>query len=64
MYLVQVLLPLADNDGNEFPEDVLHGIQAELHKLFGALTAYTRAPAKGVGRMEEPSTRTISLSSR
>jgi hypothetical protein len=47
MYLVQVLLPLADNDGNEFPEDALHGIQAELHKLFGGLTAYTRAPARG-----------------
>jgi hypothetical protein len=48
MYLVQLLLPLADNAGNPFPTDILKGIQTELSQRFGGLTAYSRAPAKGV----------------
>lgn len=46
--LVQILLPLADNGGNPFPEDMLRSIQFELSEKFGGLTAYTRAPARGV----------------
>ena len=48
MHLIQILLPLADNAGNPFPSDVLHGIQTELAQRFGGLTAYSRAPARGV----------------
>ena len=48
MHLVQLLLPLANNTGEQFPEQVLREIQAELTERFGGLTAYTRAPAKGV----------------
>jgi hypothetical protein len=46
--LVQVLLPLTDNGGNPFSEDMLRSIQSELSDKFGGLTAYTRAPARGV----------------
>jgi len=48
MHLVQLLLPLADNAGSPFPDDVLEDIQTELSQRFGGLTAYSRAPAKGV----------------
>jgi hypothetical protein len=48
MHLIQILLPLADNAGHAFPGDVLQAIQTELSQRFGGLTAYSRAPAKGV----------------
>ena len=48
MHLIQILLPLADNAGNPFPDHVLQGIHTELSQRFGGLTAYSRAPAKGV----------------
>lgn len=48
MYLVQILLPLADNDGNPISEDLLRDIREELVSRFGGLTAYARAPAQGV----------------
>jgi hypothetical protein len=47
-HLIQILLPLADNDGVSFPETLLRQLQAELAARFGGLTAYSRAPAKGV----------------
>lgn len=47
-YLVQILLPLADNDGIPFPPEVFRALQGELTSRFGGLTAYSRAPAKGV----------------
>jgi hypothetical protein len=48
MHLIQILLPLADNDGMPFPEALLRGIQAELAQRFGGVTAFSRAPAKGI----------------
>lgn len=48
MILVQILLPLADNDGVPFPEADLAAVQAELATRFGGLTAHNRAPARGV----------------
>jgi hypothetical protein len=48
MHLIQILLPLADNDGRPFPDALLRGIQAELSEKFGGLTAFTRVPAKGI----------------
>ena len=48
MYLIEVLLPLANNQGKEFPAQTLRDIQDELSRKFGGLTAHSRAPAKGV----------------
>ena len=47
-YLVQVLLPVYDNDGDRFPVDHYDEVRVRLTDLFGGLTAYTRAPAEGL----------------
>ena len=46
-HLVQILLPLADNDGQAFPMEMFREVQAKLTERFGGLTAFTRAPAEG-----------------
>jgi hypothetical protein len=48
MHLVQLLLPLYGDDGARLPQDVFDTVRAELVERFGGLTAYTRAPAKGL----------------
>jgi len=48
MFLVQILLPLFDNEGHPFePSDYVQ-LRSELADRFGGVTAYTRAPARGV----------------
>lgn len=47
-YLVQILLPLADNNGAPFAPDIMAELQTELTHRFGGVTAYSRAPAKGI----------------
>lgn len=48
MYLVQILLPLYDNEGHAFePTDYVQ-LRSDLAERFGGITAYTRAPARGV----------------
>jgi hypothetical protein len=49
-YVVQIFVPLADNAGLPFPDEVLRRIQKDLYDHFGGLTAYNRAPAEGVWR--------------
>jgi hypothetical protein len=50
MYLVQILLPLYDNEGHPFePVDYVQ-LRTDLADRFGGVTAYTRAPARGVWR--------------
>jgi hypothetical protein len=48
MYLVQILLPLYDNEGNALPQLEFRRVSSELADRFGGLTAFTRAPAEGV----------------
>ena len=48
MHLVQLLLPLYDNDGRPFPSSQFAAVRTALMERFGGLTAYTRAPAEGV----------------
>jgi hypothetical protein len=48
MYLVQLLLPLRDEDGKPFPRAHYRQIRTLLTERFGGLTAYTRAPAEGL----------------
>lgn len=48
MYLIQILLPTADNDGHPFDEGVILEVQQRLTDKFGGVTAHIRAPAKGV----------------
>jgi hypothetical protein len=48
MYLVQILLPVYDNDGHAFEAREYVQLHSELADRFGGVTAYTRAPARGV----------------
>jgi hypothetical protein len=47
MHLVQLLLPLRDNDGRAFGAALFTDVRRELTARFGGLTAYSRAPAEG-----------------
>ena len=47
MHLVQLLLPLYDNDGRPFPSSHFAEVRTGLMEQFGGLTAYSRAPAEG-----------------
>lgn len=48
MHLVQILLPLVADGGERLPQPLFGAVRAELVERFGGLTAYTRAPAKGL----------------
>ncbi|HYE48105.1 MAG TPA: hypothetical protein VEB20_00830 [Azospirillaceae bacterium] len=52
MHLVQILLPLYDNDGRPQPRDAFARVRTELAERYDGLTAYTRAPAEGLWRSE------------
>ncbi|HTL00983.1 MAG TPA: hypothetical protein VL243_02120 [Vicinamibacterales bacterium] len=47
-YLIQILLPLYDNHGHPFEARDYNQLRSELADRFGGVTAYTRAPARGV----------------
>jgi crotonobetainyl-CoA:carnitine CoA-transferase CaiB-like acyl-CoA transferase len=47
-YLIQILLPLYDNAGHEFDAQEYVNLRTELADRFGGVTAYMRAPARGV----------------
>lgn len=48
MHLVQILLPLADNDGRRFDSADYGRVRIELKERFGGITSFTRAPAEGM----------------
>jgi hypothetical protein len=48
MNLVQLLLPLYDEHGERFAQSLYDAVARELGESFGGLTAYVRAPAKGL----------------
>jgi hypothetical protein len=48
MVLVQLLLPLSDNQGRPWPRELFEQVRQELLERFGGMTAYARAPAKGL----------------
>jgi hypothetical protein len=52
MHLIQILLPLYDNAGNTFGEDLFGKVRRDLTERFGGLTAFTRAPAQGLWKDE------------
>ena len=53
MHLVQLLLPLYAQDGARLPQAVFAAVRQELVDRFGGLTAYSRAPARGVWADDE-----------
>ena len=47
MHLIQLLLPITDNDGHPTDPAPIALVRQELTERFGGVTAYTRAPAAG-----------------
>lgn len=50
MYLVEILLPLNDNEGRPFDSEKFSTLREILTERFGGLTAFTRSPAQGTTR--------------
>jgi len=48
MYLVQILLPLANAQGRRFPSAEYGRVRKEMNDRFGGITSFTRAPAEGM----------------
>jgi hypothetical protein len=48
MYLIQILLPLYDNEGEAFEQKVYDRVRDELTKKFGGVTAFHSSPAEGI----------------
>ena len=48
MHLIEILLPLADNEGQPFAADLHSRVRDELVERFGGVTAFTRSPAEGL----------------
>jgi hypothetical protein len=53
MHLVQLLLPLYDNNKQLFPQKDFDRVRDELVKRFGGITAFRRSPAEGLWREGE-----------
>jgi hypothetical protein len=51
-HLVQLLLPLTDNDGERFDQQRFEAVRRELTQRFGGVTAYMRSPATGLWKKE------------
>ena len=52
MHLVQLLLPLYDNDGVRIDPAAFRSVRDTLAHRFGGVTAYTRAPATGLWKKD------------
>lgn len=48
MFLIQLLLPLYDNDRQALPKALFERVRDELVERFGGLTAHARAPLRGL----------------
>jgi hypothetical protein len=48
MHLIQLLLPLHDNEKRAFPRDHFKEVRDDLTNRFGGVTAFVRAPAVGL----------------
>jgi hypothetical protein len=55
MWLVQILLPLYDNNGARFSGDLFQSVRSELANAFEGVTVYSRAPAEGLWKGDESS---------
>lgn len=53
MFLIQLLLPLTDNEGNAFAPEAFDRVRGELTDRFGGVTAFLQSPARGVWKTSE-----------
>ena len=47
MYLIEIFLPVRDNEGTPFAAKTYQALRDELTELYGGVTSFTRAPARG-----------------
>jgi hypothetical protein len=52
-WLIQILLPLYDNEGTRFGAEPFTQTRHELLEKFGGLTAHQRAPATGLWKTDD-----------
>lgn len=57
MYLVQLLLPLYDNDKQPFDREGFARVREELTTRFGGVTAFVRSPAVGLWKDDDDTRR-------
>ena len=50
MYLIEILLPLYDNQGRRLPNQLFDDTSRSLAKSHGGVTAYTLSPAVGLSK--------------
>lgn len=48
MHLIEIFLPLFDNESRRFGREPFDEVREELVQRFGGLTAFTRSPAEGL----------------
>lgn len=53
MHLIQILLPLFDNEGKQLGKDLFDQVRHELVQQFGGLTSYARSPVSGMWKEDE-----------
>lgn len=56
MYLIQILLPLYDNDARPIPHNEFEQVRDELAERFGGITTYVHSPAEGLWKESATST--------
>lgn len=57
-HLIQILIPLFDNEGRRFEQSQFEGLRAHLIAHFGGLTAFVQSPALGLWKDAESGTTT------
>lgn len=58
MHLVQILIPVFDNSGQRFEQDLFDAVRTQLIERFGGLTAFVQSPAIGLWKDAESGTTT------
>lgn len=61
MHLIQLLVPLYDNDGQQFDSKKFVDTRQELSHHFGGLTVYSQSPAEGLWKESGGNTHRDSL---
>lgn len=57
-YLIQILIPIFDNEGRRFDQSLFEGVRTHLMEHFGGLTAFVQSPALGLWKDAESGTTT------
>jgi hypothetical protein len=47
MYLIEILLPLCDENGSSFPPESYEQLARKVTERFGGVTSFARSPAEG-----------------